>query len=78
MNQPSPAIVAQEGVRRLPRWGLLLFCAVYVLFGFLWRDPWRRADISSFGIMLELAATTRAFGPEDVKHTPARAVRAEA
>ena len=55
MNQPSPAIVAQEGVRRLPRWGLLLFCAVYVLFGFLWRDPWRRADISSFGIMLELA-----------------------
>ena len=55
VNQPSPAIVAQEGVRRLPRWGLLLFCAVYVLFGFLWRDPWRRADISSFGIMLELA-----------------------
>ena len=35
MNQPSPAIVAQEGVRRLPRWGLLLFCAVYVLFGWL-------------------------------------------
>ena len=30
------------------------------------------------GIMLELAATTRAFGPGDVKHTPARAVRAEA
>ena len=30
------------------------------------------------GIMLELAATTRAFGPDDVKHTPARAVQAEA
>ena len=30
------------------------------------------------GIMLELAATTRAFGPGDVRHTPARAVRAEA
>ena len=30
------------------------------------------------GIMLELAATTRAFGPDDVKHTPARAVGAEA
>ena len=26
------------------------------------------------GIMLELAATTKAFGPDDVKHTPARAV----
>lgn len=26
------------------------------------------------GIMMELAATTRSFGPEDVRHTPARAV----
>ncbi len=25
------------------------------------------------GIMMELAATTRAFGPDDVRHTPARA-----
>ena len=26
------------------------------------------------GIMMELAATTKVFGPEDVRHTPARAV----
>ena len=26
------------------------------------------------GIMLELAATTKAFGPDDIKHQPARAV----
>ena len=55
MNQPSPALVSQDGVRRLPRWGLLLFCAVYVLAGFVWRDPWKREDITSFGYMLELA-----------------------
>ena len=55
MNQPSPAIVAQEGVRRLPRWGLLLFCAIYILAGFVWRDPWKGDDITSFGYMLELA-----------------------
>ena len=27
------------------------------------------------GIMMELAATTRTFGPEDVRHTPARAAQ---
>lgn len=55
MNRPTPAIVSQDGVRRLPRWGLLLFCAIYVLAGFIWRDPWKRVDITSFGYMLELA-----------------------
>lgn len=55
MNQPSPAIVAQEGVRRLPRWSLLLFCVIYALAGFVWRDPWKGDDITSFGYMLELA-----------------------
>ncbi len=55
MNQPSPAIVTQAGVRRLPRWGLLLFCAVYVMAGFIGRDPWRKVDITSLGYMLDLA-----------------------
>ncbi len=55
ISQPSPAIVSQDGVRRLPRWGLLLFCVIYALAGFFWRDPWRRDDITSFGYMLELA-----------------------
>ena len=55
VNQPSPAIVAQAGVRRLPRWSLLLFCVIYTLAGFVWRDPWRGDDITSFGYMLELA-----------------------
>ena len=58
MNQPTPAIVAQEAVRRLPRIALLLFCAAYVLPGFVGREPWKSADISGFGYMLELARGT--------------------
>jgi hypothetical protein len=53
--QPSPAIVAQDAVRRLPRLALLLLCLVYVIPGYVGRAPWRNADIASFGYMLELA-----------------------
>ena len=55
MNTPNPAIVAQSGVRRLPRWGLLLLCGVYLLPGFLGRDPWRPWDMAAFGQMWALA-----------------------
>ncbi|HXE22216.1 MAG TPA: hypothetical protein VN617_07780 [Rhodoferax sp.] len=55
MNQPTPAIVAQGAVRRLPRIALLLFCAAYVLPGFIDREPWKSADMTSFGYMLALA-----------------------
>ena len=55
MNLPSPAIVAQSAVRRLPRTLLLAFCIVWVLAGFVGRGPWKNADISAFGYMLELA-----------------------
>ena len=55
MKQPTPAIVAQGAVKRLPRQALLLFCLAYVLPGFLGRVPWKRDDITSFGYMAELA-----------------------
>ena len=55
MNQPTPAIVPQSAVRRLPRWALLLLCLAYILPGFLGRDPWRGADMTALGYMLELA-----------------------
>jgi 4-amino-4-deoxy-L-arabinose transferase-like glycosyltransferase len=55
MTQPSPAIVAQGAVRRLPRWMLWLFCAAYVLSGFVGRAPWKTLDLSSVGVMAELA-----------------------
>ncbi|WP_439518811.1 hypothetical protein [Hydrogenophaga sp.] len=56
MNQPTPAIVSQSAVRRLPRLALFLFCAAYVLPGFLGREPWKNHDVSAFGVMLEMAA----------------------
>lgn len=55
MNQPTPAIVAQSAVRRLPRLALLLFCAAYVLPGFIGRAPWKNQDIAALGYMFELA-----------------------
>jgi len=61
VNQPNPAIVAQAAVRRLPRAALLLFCLAYVLPGFIWRQPWRSADITAFGFMLELARGNAAW-----------------
>ena len=58
MNQPTPAIVTQAAVRRLPRWALLLFCVAYVLPGFIGREPWKLADVAAFGAMLEMATGT--------------------
>ena len=52
---PSPALVTQRAVQRLPRAALLLFCAAYVLPGLFGRDPWRNADQTAFGYMLAIA-----------------------
>ena len=65
MNKPSPAIIAQSAVHRLPRWALLLFCAAYVLPGFIGRGPWKNEDIAAFGVMRELtSATARWLQPQ--------------
>ena len=56
LNKPSPAIIAQSAVRRLPRWALLLFCVAYIFPGFLGRSPWKNEDIAAFGVMRELAS----------------------
>ena len=58
MNQPSPALIAQAAVRRLPRLALLLFCVAYVLPGFFGRGPWKNEDIAGFGVMSELVHTS--------------------
>jgi 4-amino-4-deoxy-L-arabinose transferase-like glycosyltransferase len=55
LNQPTPAIVAQDAVRRLPRVALLLLCLAYVVPGFVARGPWKNADVTAFGYMFELA-----------------------
>ena len=56
MSSTTPAIVSQSAVRRLPRLALLLFCLAYVLPGFLGREPWKSADVSALGVMLEMAS----------------------
>ena len=52
---PTPAIVTEAGVKRLPRWALLLLCVAYVLPGFIGREPWKSTDMAAFGLMRELA-----------------------
>jgi len=59
LNKPSPAIIAQSAVRRLPRLALLLFCLAYVLPGFFGRAPWKNDDIAAFGVMQDLALNTQ-------------------
>ncbi len=39
----------------MPRLALFLFCAAYVLPGLFGRDPWKSADITAFGYMLNIA-----------------------
>jgi 4-amino-4-deoxy-L-arabinose transferase-like glycosyltransferase len=58
LTQPTPAIVAQNAVRRMPRIALLLLCAAYLMPGLLGRGPWKSADITAYGYMAELARTT--------------------
>jgi 4-amino-4-deoxy-L-arabinose transferase-like glycosyltransferase len=71
VNQPTPAIVAQGAVRRLPRVALWLFCLAYVLPGFIGRDPWKSADMTAFGYMAELVRTgTGWFAPQLMGLTP--------
>ncbi len=53
---PNPAIVAQSVTGRLPRRVLLIFCLAYILPGFIGREPWKNADITAFGYMLELVS----------------------
>ncbi|MGB7180922.1 MAG: glycosyltransferase family 39 protein [Burkholderiaceae bacterium] len=45
-----PFIVTATQARKLPRWGLLLLCVLYVVPGFVGRDPWRTADATGFGL----------------------------
>ena len=55
LNAPNPALVTQRAAQRLPRPALLLFCAAYVLPGMFGRDPWKSADITAFGYMVNIA-----------------------
>jgi 4-amino-4-deoxy-L-arabinose transferase-like glycosyltransferase len=55
LNSPNPALVSQREAERLPRLALLLLAAAYVLPGLFGRDPWKSADITSFGYIVNIA-----------------------
>ena len=64
LNSPTPALVAQRAVQRLPRLALWLLCAAYLLPGLIGRDPWKSADVSAFGYMVNIAqGRTSWFAP---------------
>lgn len=54
-SRPSPALVAQRSVSRLPRLALVLFAAAYLLPGVFGRDPWRNEDLAAYGVMSAIA-----------------------
>jgi 4-amino-4-deoxy-L-arabinose transferase-like glycosyltransferase len=55
LNSPNPALVTHRAAQPLPRLALLLFCAAYVIPGVFGRDPWKNADITAFGYMVNMA-----------------------
>lgn len=55
MNNPTPAIVSQSAVRRLPRYALILMCLAYVLAGFIGRSAWKTEDMATLGYIADLA-----------------------
>lgn len=55
LQRPSPAIVSQEAMWRLPRWALWGLCLLYSCAGLVFRDPWKSADIIALGWMQAIA-----------------------
>jgi 4-amino-4-deoxy-L-arabinose transferase-like glycosyltransferase len=53
-HTPSPALVTQAAVARLPRWALVSLCLIYMVAGYVGRQPWKGADITAFGYMRSL------------------------
>lgn len=50
-----PFLVTAPQAGKLPRWGLLLLCLLYVLPGLVGRDPWRTQDAAGFGVAYTMA-----------------------
>lgn len=61
VNTPSPALVSQHAVRRLPRWALICLCVTYVIFGLVGHNPWKPLDAASFGYMWSLTQGQSSF-----------------
>lgn len=46
----KPLVVTSLQAVKMPRWLLLLLAVLYVVPGFVGRDPWRSADATGFGV----------------------------
>jgi 4-amino-4-deoxy-L-arabinose transferase-like glycosyltransferase len=55
LNSPNPALVSQREAAPLPRLALFILSAAYVLPGLFGRDPWKSADITAFGYIVNIA-----------------------
>jgi 4-amino-4-deoxy-L-arabinose transferase-like glycosyltransferase len=50
-----PFLITSAQAGKLPRWGLLLLVALYVLPGLFGRDPWATQDAAGFGVAHTMA-----------------------
>jgi len=55
VNSPNPALVSQREAEPLPRIALAILTAAYVLPGLFGRAPWKSADITAFGYIVNIA-----------------------
>jgi len=55
----KPLLVTTVQAVKMPRWLVVLLCALYVIPGFVGRDPWRFADAAGFGIAWTMALAPR-------------------
>ena len=55
----KPFFVTTLQAAKMPRWLLLLMCALYVVPGLVGRDPWRYEDAAGFGIAWTMARGTQ-------------------
>ena len=46
----KPLVVTSLQTVKMPRWLLLALTVLYVVPGFVGRDPWRFADATGFGV----------------------------
>ena len=51
-------IVTEQQAGKLPRWALLLLCALYVFPGLIGREPWRTSDAPGFATALTMVRGT--------------------
>ena len=50
-----PFLITSTQAGKLPRWGLLLLAALYILPGLFGRDPWATQDAAGFGVAHTMA-----------------------